>query len=94
MSEEVVRSFVNLDPPGGNVFVDLALTSLPMLGPEPGLVGRHRQRRAQLDHAVGPLADLDRMGDAVGRLPRLPVDPGGDDGVQNEAMTTARRGRS
>lgn len=58
MGEEILARRVDDNPSGGHVIVDLALTLLPMLGPEPRLVGRHRQRRTQLDNAVGALGDL------------------------------------
>ena len=43
----------------GDVGIDLPLHLLPALGPEPRLVRRDRDRRMQLDHAVGTLDDLD-----------------------------------
>jgi len=43
----------------GDVLVDFPLMALPPLGPEPRLIGRHRQCRSQLDHTVTALEDLD-----------------------------------
>ena len=39
--------------------VDAALAVLPLSSPKPSLVGRHRDLRAQLNHSVVTLHDLD-----------------------------------
>jgi hypothetical protein len=41
------------------VLVYASLAVLPLARPEPGLIGRHRDLRTQLDHSVIPLDDLD-----------------------------------
>jgi len=58
VGEEVLTGLMDDHPAGRHVLVDLTLALLPLLGPEPRLVGRHWQRRPQLDDAVGALGDL------------------------------------
>lgn len=53
MGEEALAGLVHGDPSGGHVFVDLALALLPPLGPEPCLVSRHWECRAEFEDAVG-----------------------------------------
>ena len=59
MREEVIGRLVQGHLAAGDVLVDLTLTTLPVFGPEPCLVGRNRQCRAQLDHTVIAFKDLD-----------------------------------
>src|SRR5674476_112445 len=59
VSEEVIGRLVHSHLASGNELVDLTLTPLPVLGPEPRLIGRHRQRRTKLDHTVSALENLD-----------------------------------
>src|ERR1035437_5174984 len=59
VSEEVIGRLVHSPLASGNELVDLSLTPWPVLGPEPRLIGRHRQRRTKLDHTVSALENLD-----------------------------------
>ena len=59
MCEELIGRLVYSHLAAGGVLVDLTLTTLPLFGPKPRLVGRHRQCRAQLDDTVIALEDLD-----------------------------------
>ena len=52
MGEKRIAVVVHDDPLGRHVLVDLPLTTLPPIGPEPSLIGRDRQRRPQFQHAV------------------------------------------
>src|SRR5664279_5038508 len=59
VGEEVIGRLVHGHLAAGNVLVDFPLTPLPLFGPEPRLIGRHWQCRAQLDYTVTALEDLD-----------------------------------
>ena len=59
MGKEVIGRLVHDHLAAGNVLVDFPLTPLPLFGPEPRLIGWHRQCRAQFDHPVTALEDLD-----------------------------------
>ena len=59
VGEEVIGRLVHGHLAAGNVLVDFPLTTLPLFGPEPRLIGWHGQGRAQLDHAVTAFEYLD-----------------------------------
>jgi hypothetical protein len=49
----------NVHLAGCHVLVHTSLPLLPLARPEPGLIGRHRDLRTQLDYSVIPLDDFD-----------------------------------
>src|SRR5450631_2277380 len=59
VGEEVIGRLVHGHLAAVNVLVDFPLTSLPLFGPEPRLIGRYWQCSSQLDHTVIALEDLD-----------------------------------
>jgi hypothetical protein len=58
MGDQLVNAVDNRDPTRGDVGVGFALHRLPAIGPEPGLVSRHRDDRHQLE---APVIVLDQL---------------------------------
>lgn len=58
VAEEVLGGLVHGHAAGRDVLVDFTLTFLPLLSPEPVLIGRDGQSGPQLQDAVGALGHL------------------------------------
>jgi hypothetical protein len=94
---------------GGHMGIDFALHRLPPFRPEPALIRRHGQDRAQLDPAVlllddlelgsrlvemEPLAKIDRERHGSARLNRYEVRLHARQQSSNAAFVTSRRDRA